>query len=206
MAALVNKRIFCSHLNRVHSFWQENKESLFDDADILCFPLGSTNTGGETPVEDAVYKKSSSVHLFLMGWEFSDSLLVLTSSTLFVLSSEKKCSLLAGISEASGDEENIPPLCVEMRLLRKNKKDGNQENFALLLSEMRSSSSHSLKLGWFKRETFYGRLVNDFMSTCESSGAVELVDISRALSSLLLVKDEDEVDSLKKASALSNKV
>jgi nucleosome binding factor SPN SPT16 subunit len=46
------------------------------------------------PDEEQPYKRSASVQLFLFGWEFSLTAMVMTDTTLFVLTSPKKASML----------------------------------------------------------------------------------------------------------------
>jgi len=156
-------------------------------------------TAGEDDSEASVYTLSSSMHLFLSGWELGDTLLVLTPDKLFVLGSDKKCALFEGILNEDGttDENQFP-----IEIMRKDKKDGNNENFNVLLSEMRS---YGTKMGWFKKENFNGKFLSSFLMKSESL-MFETVDISLGISNMMVLKDAEERNTLKKASVLTNKV
>ena len=101
-----------------------------------------------------------------------------------------------------------------LKLLTKNKSDGNAENIEEMLKEARGEGSNGsdVKIGVIMKEfktneskegSNLGIWENKLK---DDSSKTEIVDITGGLSLVLAVKDEEELDFLKKSSVLSNKV
>ena len=67
----INRELFFSRLQQLHSQWLKNRETpVWAEANALCIIMGSRD-------DDITYKKSSSLHLWLLGYEFTDTILLL---------------------------------------------------------------------------------------------------------------------------------
>ena len=102
---------------------------------------------------------------------------------------------------------------VDLKLLVRNKADDNAENYDELLKGARGGENgSSVKVGVLMKEfknneEKEGSIVSGWEKKLgDSSSKTEAVDITGGISLVMAVKDETELDLLKKSSVLSNKV
>ena len=70
---------FYLRLQRLIDAWTSNKTS-WGGADSLCIMLG-------TREEESSYSKSSSLHLYLLGYEITDSIIIITKNSFTFMAS-----------------------------------------------------------------------------------------------------------------------
>ena len=187
----IDSDLFYSRLERLQRDWLTNQDLDVwgDGAEVICIPMGSSKD------QDVVYSKSSAIHLFLLGYEFPDSLFILTKKCLYFMATSKKIAFL----EAIRKEDKIP-----MKFFQKTKDDAvNRDNFRAILDEIRTSNS--LKMGTILKAQFEGKFINSWMDVLKTEG-VETTEISKGLGLFLSVKDKSELDTCKRAAVLTNKV
>jgi nucleosome binding factor SPN SPT16 subunit len=180
---------FFSRLNGIKTHWLAHKNDMWEGADALCVPMGSVKD------QDVVYSKSSSVHLYLLGYEFPDSLLVLTPTKLFFMATQKKIALLETIK----DDSKFP---IET-LVKTKDQAANRENFKTIINEIKSTGGS--KLGTLVKDNFEGSFVPSWNDTVQSD-LLDAVEISRGLGYVLSIKDAAEQEICKRAAVLTKKV
>lgn len=158
-----------------------------------------------------MYSKSLVLHNYIFGVELTDTVMLLTSSgSIYFLSNKKKIEFL---KQLDGDEnKNSAELTV--KYLVRNKADSNDENYQTLLNQVESEDGEgggTIKVGVFQREWAANAEaatanVSGWQKTLDGSDKVELVDASIGLGLVLAIKDDVELDLLKKSSVLGNKI
>ena len=84
----INAEKFFQRLERLQTHWTTHKSTSWGGSDAICIPLGSA-AGKEMN-----YSKSSSMHLYLLGYEFPDSIMIITRNSFHFMATAKKCSYL----------------------------------------------------------------------------------------------------------------
>lgn len=153
--------------------------------------------------DDEPYAKSVVLHQWLFGYELPDTIVVLTKdATVCVLATKKKCDF---IRPAVGKNDKF-----KIKLLLRNKEDGNAENYKTLLEIAKQGDDDTNKIGTILKERNYnkenGSILGPFENFLDEQDDLELVDVAPALCLVMAAKDETEWDLMKKSSVLSNKV
>ena len=182
---------FFKRLSLLETHWSENKDA-WGGSDALCIPLGPSGEGLE-------YSKSSSLHLFLMGYEFPDTVMVITKGKFFFMATAKKLKYF---------EESVLPAMNEntqqVVLLEKTKDDGqNRENMNDLINRMRENKGK--KVASFFKATFEGKFIPQWMTMLKDS-QLDMHEAGPAFGHFFAQKDSDELEFCKRAAILTNKV
>jgi nucleosome binding factor SPN SPT16 subunit len=143
------------------------------------------------------------LHQWLFGYELPDTIVVITEdANVLVCATKKKCEFLR---PALGKSDKF-----KMKLLLRNKADGNAENYETLIqAAQEAGDADNRKIGVILKERKYnydnGSILSPYEKLLDES-EIDLVDIAPALSLVLGPKDESEWDLMKKSSVLCNKV
>jgi len=140
--------------------------------------------------DDVIYSRSTSMQLWMFGYEIMDTITVFTPKNITILTSKKKAGILGVLGEKDKD--------VQLEVRVRSKTEVN-EDLKFLVGKIGSRAGTTLK------EKPLGDLVPGFYTAAKEQG-VELVDVSGALSSLLYVKDENELEATRDAASQSSKV
>ncbi|VDD77283.1 unnamed protein product [Mesocestoides corti] len=184
MSVSLDVDLFSSRIRRFYDYW-ESSESRASDVDAFLVLNGKS---------DELYSKTVSTQTWLFGYELQDTAIVVAKKVIAVLSSKKKIEFLKPIKSAS-----IHGL--EFKLLTRSQEDGDKANISKLVSEF-TSSGNGEKLGYFNKEKSESEFSNAVASAIKSS-AKELVDSSPIFSHVFAVKDQHEVQLLKRASDIT---
>jgi nucleosome binding factor SPN SPT16 subunit len=180
---------FFKRLDYIKNCWQSKKAS-WGNSDVLCFLYGASS-------EDIIYSKSISIHLFLFGYELTNSISIITTNEFYFMGSKNACALLQAVFTSK------PDASTKLVLIQKEKDDvKNRENFQYLANAIRKSGS---KVGSIFKAEYPGTFVKSWIDLIESA-LLEKVEITSAVSLMLAAKDPEEVDFSRKAAILSNKV
>lgn len=179
-AAEINVERFYNRLERLQTDWISHKNSVWGGSDAICIPLGAN-----TDDDSLSYSKSSSMHIFLFGYEFPDSIVIITRNNFYFMATTKKCDYfnpLVGKNSA-----------FKINLLQKTKDEGmNREHFNTLLNVVRKGGGS--KLGSLYKGEYAGSFIPSWMQFVEQ-GQIDKVEIAPALGLFLAVKDELELVS-----------
>lgn len=147
------------------------------------------------------------LHTYLFGVELTDTVIVLTDSgNIYFLSSKKKIQFLEQLKGAEDKKLSV-------KFLTRNKSDSNGENFEILWKEVEKclpAGEQNIKIGVFQKEwETNGKAgtanVSGWQKKIEDSNS-EVVDVNVGFGMLMSVKDEEELDLVKKSSVLGNKI
>jgi FACT complex subunit SPT16 N-terminal lobe domain len=188
-------------------FAKPRSEGIWGGADCLLFHKATTS-------ED--YLKSSILHQWLFRYELPDTILLIRKDgAVYFCASKKKCEFLQGAVDNTPNSGSTT--IKEIHLLVRNKEDGDAENYEKLWNEAMVSrvNGETRKLGVFVKErkgnvsTKGSSLLSPWEERLETemgNNVVELVDVAPGVSFAMSIKDEGELDLMKKSSVLSNKV
>ncbi|XP_055534629.1 FACT complex subunit spt16 isoform X2 [Wyeomyia smithii] len=183
---VLDKDSFYRRIKRLYANWKE-PEFGHDDAlskvDCILTAVGAD--------EETIYSKSTSLQTWLLGYELTDTIILLCEKAIYFLTSKKKIDFLKPIDKEP--EENMPAI----KLLVRDKNDKDMANFEKLLDAIKSSKNGKT-LGVFTKDKFPG-------SFCESWRAFlkdkhfENVDVSVGIGYIMSAKEDPEVITIKKA-------
>lgn len=173
---------------------------------------------------DTTYWKSTILHEYVFGYEIPDLIMLLkmddkeNNFVLHVMGTKKKIAFLQPAAEKG-----------EMVFYTKNKADNNQANYEKLWNQVVGDSSEQgeekegdenknpkIKVGTILKEidsniergpnALVGTWERDYLQKQQTNDRIELVDCAAGLSHVWSVKDDVELDLMKKSSVLSNKL
>jgi nucleosome binding factor SPN SPT16 subunit len=177
MEVAINDEQFYSRLNKFLTHWNQNKETIWENTNIICIPMGAVKNA------DVVYSKSSAMHLYLLGYEFPESLMILTPNKFYFITTQKKAAYL----EAIKDESKFP---IETFYKTKD-ENANKEMFKSLLSTLKKTHG-ATTIGTILKGEFEGKFIPLWNETVASQ-SFTTVDVSRGLGVLLSIKDATEL-------------
>ena len=181
MEVEIDAERFFRRVLRLRSHWMTNKNNpnYYGNSDALCIPMGSVEDQ-----EAMTYSKSAAIHLYFLGFEFPESLMVLTRDVFFFMATPKKCSYLEdAIKKHKSDE-------LKIQILHKSKDAmQNSVNFGTIISNIKT---FGYNIGTLLKGDFKGNFIASWTTFVENSN-FNRVEISSALGQLLCVKDETEL-------------
>lgn len=182
---------FSKRLNQIYSHWNEHKLDLPALVDIIAIstPLAS---------EDLRYLKSSALSIWLLGYEFPETIMVFMKKQLHFLCSQKKATLLEVLKTPAKEAVGV-----DVMIHVKAKTDDGSTQMAAIFRAIEAHSTPTI--GYIAKEVPEGKLLNTWSEKLKNSG-LELIDITNWLSDLFSIKDSVELINIKKAAFLTASV
>lgn len=196
-AYTINLENFGKRLKMLYSHWNEYTNDLWGASEVLVVAT-------PPPSEDLRYLKSSALNIWLLGYEFPDTVMVFMKKQIHFLCSQKKASLLEVVKKAAKD---VVGKEVVMHVKAKS-DDGTalMENiFRAVHAQSRLDGNDTPIVGHIARETPEGNLLETWNEKLKGAN-VQLTDITNGFSDLFAVKDSAEITNLKKAAYLTSSV
>ncbi|OMO95969.1 hypothetical protein COLO4_15580 [Corchorus olitorius] len=156
------------------------------------------------PSEDLRYLKSSALNIWLLGYEFPETIMVFTKKQIHFLCSQKKASLLDVVKKSAKEAVGVD---VVMHVKAKN-DDGTalmDAIFRSIRAQHKGDENDAPVFGYIAREAPEGKLLETWADKLKSA-SFQLADITNGLSDLFAVKDKEELMNVKKAAYLSYNV
>src|SRR5690349_6466062 len=91
---------------------------------------------------------------------------------------------------------------VKLVLLKRNKADGNAENYKIITDALKESGE---KVGVLTKESPQGELVTSFQKALDDT-KLKQVDVTKGIEIALSVKEPEELESIRWAGALTSKI
>lgn len=196
-AYTINLEIFSKRLKMLYTHWNENKSDLWGGSVVFAVAT-------PPPSEDLRYLKSSALNIWLIGYEFPDTIMVFMKKQVHFLCSQKKVSLLEVVKESAKDAVGVEAI---MHMKAKN-DDGTtlMDNiFRAVRAESRMDGFDVPVFGHIAREAPEGSLLELWDEKLKSAN-FQLTDVTNGFSDLFAVKDPTEITNLKKAAYLTSSV
>ncbi|XP_050429872.1 FACT complex subunit spt16-like isoform X2 [Adelges cooleyi] len=189
-SVVLDKETFFKRLKQLYSFWKKEKD---ENVEILS---GVDAFSCAVGVDDyTMYSKSSSLQIWLFGYELTDTISVFTSEGLHVMASKKKVEFLKPAENVKDSDSPV------VRLITREKGGNDKDGFEKLINAIKSSKKGK-SVGIFGKEKYPGAFMDSWRSEF-NNGGFETVDISAVIGYILSVKAENEITLMKKASLSS---
>ncbi|XP_027335237.1 FACT complex subunit SPT16-like [Abrus precatorius] len=193
----INLNVFQSRLKTFYSHWDEHKADLWGSSDaiaIACPP----------PSEDLRYLKSTALNLWLLGFEFPETIMVFMKQQIHILCSQKKASILESVKKPAREAVGA-----DFVLHVKPKNDDGtalmDAIFRAIRAQSKSDGRDSSTVGHVPREAPEGKLLEAWTDKLKNTG-FHLSDVANGLSTLFAGKSSEELTSIKKAAYLTSSV
>ena len=143
--------------------------------------------------------KSTSVQIWLFGYELSDTIIGMTKEKMVIITSKKKAEFLKPLTSSKGSEnsEGTPQVTILIR-----SKEGNSDNFAKFFEII---TENGKKLGNFSKESFEGNFYKEMRKELKSRD-LETTDISGKLFWYILVSVQLNIGRLHVFSKMPSRV
>ncbi|CAH9083048.1 unnamed protein product [Cuscuta epithymum] len=180
---------FSRRLMALYAHWREHRDDIWGSSDVLAIAT-------PPPSEDLRYLKSSAMNIWLLGYEFPETIMIFGEKQIHFLCSQKKASLLEVVSETVQEAVGAD---IVMHVKAKS-EDGTTQMDTILHS---ISTQHKTPvIGYIAREAPEGKLIETWTDKLKKSG-LQLGDITHGISYILAVKDQNEIINVKKAAYLT---
>ncbi|KAA8545293.1 hypothetical protein F0562_020077 [Nyssa sinensis] len=185
---------FSRRLKALYSSWSEHKSDLWGSSDVLAVATPPAS-------EDLRYLKSSALNIWLLGYEFPETIMVFMNKIIHFLCSQKKASLLEVVKRSAKEAVGVD---VVMHVKAKGDDGTTQMDaiFRAVRAQSKSDGRDNPTVGYIAREAPEGNLLETWSEKLNNSG-LQVSDITNGLSDLFAVKDSGEITNLKKAAFLT---
>ncbi|TYG38428.1 hypothetical protein ES288_D13G222300v1 [Gossypium darwinii] len=193
----INLDNFSKRLKMLYSHWNKHNTDLWGSSSALAIATPPVS-------EDLRYLKSSALNIWLVGYEFPETIMVFLKKQIHFLCSQKKASLLDVVKKSAREA-----IDVEVVIHVKAKGDdgtGLMDTIFRAIHSQASSGDHNVPIvGHIAREAPEGKFLETWDEKLKSA-KFELSDVTTGFSELFAVKDETELTNVKKAAFLTSSV
>ncbi|KAI9104535.1 FACT complex subunit-domain-containing protein [Phlyctochytrium arcticum] len=189
MSIVLDASVFHRRIGALIKEWKDSRTTPeWASTDVLALLVGAAE-------EDAPYQKGSAIQTWLLGYEFTETLVLVTEDKVVFYTSEKKSKYIEPlIKKGTG---------VTIEIVKRSKDEAANKAAVGELLQAISSSFSGKKIGTFAKDKYQGKLVTEWKDAIKSSGKLEEVDISGGVANVLAVKDDEETRTIRQASKLS---
>ncbi|XVF05902.1 hypothetical protein REPUB_Repub06bG0002000 [Reevesia pubescens] len=193
----INLDNFSKRLKILYLHWNKHNTDLWGTANALAVATPHVS-------EDLRYLKSSALNIWLVGYEFPETIMVFLKKQIHFLCSQKKASLLDVVKKSAKEAVDV-----EVVFHVKAKGDdgtGLMDNIFRAIYSQTNSGDHDVPVvGYISRETPEGKFLETWDEKLKNA-KFELSDVTNGFSDLFAVKDETELTNVKKAAFLTSSV
>uniref|UniRef100_A0A3Q2D305 FACT complex subunit n=1 Tax=Cyprinodon variegatus TaxID=28743 RepID=A0A3Q2D305_CYPVA len=193
MAVNLDKEAYYRRIKRLYSNWKKGEDE-FGKVDAIVVSVGVD--------EEIVYAKSTAIQTWLFGYELTDTIMVFCDTKIIFLASKKKVDFLRQVAVTKGNENanGVPPIT----LLTREKNESNKANFDKMIEAIKGSKDGKT-IGVFSKDKFPGDYMKSWNDTLSAEGLTR-VDISAVVAYTMAVKEDGELNLMKKAAAITGEV
>ncbi|KAL1536333.1 FACT complex subunit spt16 [Salvia divinorum] len=193
----INIENFSKRIKLLYSHWKQFKNDLWGGSEVFSIATPPRS-------EDLRYLKSSALNMWLVGYEFPDTIMVFMKKQIHFLCSQKKVSLLQSVKKPAEDA-----LGVEVIMHVKGRNDDGSalmnDIFEAVRAESRLDGYDNPIFGHIARETPEGIFLEVWEEKLKNAN-YQLTDVTNGFSDLFAVKDSLEITNVKKAAYLTSSV
>ncbi|KAM5192405.1 FACT complex subunit SPT16 [Mantella aurantiaca] len=194
MAVSLDKEAYYRRIKRLYSNWKKGEDD-FSNIDAIVVSVGVD--------EEIVYAKSTALQTWLFGYELTDTIMVFCEDKIIFMASKKKVEFLKQIANTKGNENANGTPAITL-LVREKQNDSNKASFDKMIEAI-NGSKKGKRIGVFSKDKFPG----DFMKSwydCLNKEGFEKVDINAIVAYTIAVKEDGELNLMKKASSITSDV
>ncbi|XP_068097539.1 FACT complex subunit SPT16 [Hyperolius riggenbachi] len=194
MAVSLDKEAYYRRIKRLYSNWKKGEDE-FANLDAIVVSVGVD--------EEIVYAKSTALQTWLFGYELTDTIMVFCEDKIIFMASKKKVEFLKQIANTKGNENANGTPAITL-LVREKQNESNKASFDKMIEAI-NGSKKGKRIGVFSKDKFPG----DFMKSwydCLSKEGYDKVDISAAVAYTIAVKEDGELNLMKKAALITSDV
>ncbi|XP_042491815.1 FACT complex subunit SPT16-like [Macadamia integrifolia] len=196
-AYTINLENFSKRLQIFYSHWKEHRTDLWGSSYAIAVATPPAS-------EDLRYLKSSALNIWLLGYEFPETIMVFMKKQIHFLCSQKKASLLDVLKKSAKETVGA-----EVVMHVKGKSDDGtaliEEIFRAVRAQSKSDGHESPVVGHIEKEVPEGNLLEKWSEKLKNS-SFQLTDVASGFSDFLAVKDNTEITNVKKAAFLTASV
>ncbi|KAJ9590632.1 hypothetical protein L9F63_016343 [Diploptera punctata] len=195
----LNIDTFTSRIKKLYSSWKQSAEGKEENG--FGFPKMDCLVSAVGVNEDVVYSKSISLQSWLLGYELTDTIMVIAEEEIHFLASKKKIDFLRQIQTNNKDENGIP---AKLELHIRDRTDEDKKNFQKLIDGMKRSKKGKT-LGVFSKDNYPGQFMEAWRAVLKKE-SFETVDVSADVAYVMAPKEDSELLIMKKACMVSGDV
>ncbi|KAF0909578.1 hypothetical protein E2562_037394 [Oryza meyeriana var. granulata] len=193
-AYTINLDNFSKRLKVFYDHWKEHNSDLWGSSDAIAIAT-------PPPSEDLRYLKSSALNVWLLGYEFPETIIVFMHKQIHFLCSQKKANLIGTLKKAANDAVGAD---IVLHVKAKNDDGvGLMEDIVHVVCAQ--SKSDDPIVGHIAKEAPEGKLLEAWADKLSGS-SVQLTDVTNGFSELFALKDTSEITCVKKAAYLTSSV
>jgi len=173
-------------MSRIYDAWDDQIKT-----DCIVIPVGQ--------IETVEYCKSLTIHEWLFGLDIPDILMVFGKNKIIFLAGKKKIDFMKPLIDKAPSNSKLP----KIELFVKDRSD-NRENFEKILNLVKKEGKN---IGVFAKDKFPGDFYSECMKTLfNPANDFEKIDVSAPIAYLLAIKEDDELQHIKKACAATETI
>ncbi|KAK2508479.1 hypothetical protein MC885_002120 [Smutsia gigantea] len=193
MAVTLDKDAYYRRVKRLYSNWRKGEDE-YANVDAIVVSVGVD--------EEIVYAKSTALQTWLFGYELTDTIMVFCDDKIIFMASKKKVEFLKQIANTKGNENaNGAPA---ITLLIREKNESNKNSFDKMIEAIKESKNGK-KIGVFSKDKFPGEFMKSW-NDCLNKEGFDKVDISAVVAYTIAVKEDGELNLMKKAASITSEV
>ncbi|KAM1160128.1 hypothetical protein ACFX19_033782 [Malus domestica] len=193
----IDLKVFSERLKLLYSHWNKHRSDLWGSSDVVAIATPKAS-------EDLRYLKSSALNIWLVGYEFPETIMVFMKKQIHFLCSTKKVSLLEVVKKSAKEAVGVDVVMHE----KTRSDDGSalmEAIFRAIRAQSKADGHDTAVVGHIAREAPEGNLLETWSKKLEDAN-FQLGDVTNGLSDLFAVKDNDEILNIKRAAVLSASV
>ncbi|KAL6005554.1 FACT complex subunit spt16 [Asimina triloba] len=194
-AYTINSDNFEKRLKEFYSHWKQHKTEFWGGADVLVIASPPAS-------DDLRYLKSSALNIWLVGYEFPETIMVFMERQIHFLCTQKKAALLETLKKSAKEAINAE---IVMHVKARGDDGSAQMDDIFQAIRVQSKSENGPVVGYIAKEAPEGKLLETWTVRLKSS-AFQLSDVTNGFSELFAVKDGTELINVKRAAFLTSSV